>query len=58
VLLGGFAALSGLITLDAVGLAIRDKFSGKVADANIAAAAEAYDFVKKELEDLSHAETD
>jgi pyruvate ferredoxin oxidoreductase gamma subunit len=58
VLLGGFAALSGLITLDAVGLAIRDKFSGKVADANIAAAAEAYDFVRQELEDLSHAQAD
>ena len=32
VLLGGFAALSGLISLDAVAHAIRDKFSGKVAD--------------------------
>src|SRR5580765_8304090 len=30
VLLGGFAALSGLITLDAVAHAIRDTFSGKV----------------------------
>jgi len=58
VLLGGFAALSGLITLDAVGLAIRAKFSGKVADANIAAAAQAYDFVKKELEELAHAQAD
>jgi pyruvate ferredoxin oxidoreductase gamma subunit len=58
VLLGGFAALSGLITLAAVGHAIRAKFSGKVADANIAAAAEAYDFVKKELEELTHAQAD
>ena len=32
VLLGGFAALSGLITLDAVAHAIRAKFAGKVAD--------------------------
>jgi pyruvate ferredoxin oxidoreductase gamma subunit len=32
VLLGGFAALSGLITLDAVDHAIRAKFSGRVAD--------------------------
>jgi pyruvate ferredoxin oxidoreductase gamma subunit len=55
VLLGGFAALSGLITLDAVVHAIRDKFSGKVADGNVAAAAEAYEFVKKEMEELSHA---
>ena len=38
VLLGGFAALSGLITLDAVAHAIRAKFSGRVADGNVAAA--------------------
>jgi pyruvate ferredoxin oxidoreductase gamma subunit len=53
VLLGGFAALSGLITLEAVDHAIRAKFAGKVADANVAAAAEAYDFVKRELEELT-----
>jgi len=55
-LLGGFAALSGLITLEAVSHAIRDKFKGKVADGNVAAAADAFDFVKKELEELSHAQ--
>ena len=52
VLLGGFAALSGLITLDAVAHAIRHKFSGKVADGNVAAATEAYAFVKKEMQEL------
>jgi pyruvate ferredoxin oxidoreductase gamma subunit len=52
VLLGGFAALSGLITLGAVAHAIRDKFSGKVAEANIAAAAEAYEFVQHEMQEL------
>jgi len=51
-LIGGFAALSGLVTLDAVSHAIRDKFSGKVAEANIAAAAEAYEYVTRELEEL------
>jgi pyruvate ferredoxin oxidoreductase gamma subunit len=55
VLLGGFAALSGLITLDAVSHAIHDKFSGKVADANVAAAAEAYAYIQRELEELAHA---
>ena len=55
VLLGGFAALSGLITLEAVAQAIREKFAGKVADANIAAAGEAHDFVEKELEELARA---
>jgi len=62
VLLGGFAALSGLITLDAVAHAIREKFGGrtgsKVAEANVAAAAEAYAYVQHEMEDLAHAQAD
>jgi pyruvate ferredoxin oxidoreductase gamma subunit len=57
VLLGGFAALSGLITLDAVAHAIRhkfgDKLSSKVAEGNVAAAAEAFDFVKNEMQELA-----
>ena len=56
VLLGGFAALSGLITLDAVAHAIRDKFSGAVAEGNVAAASEAHDFVRREMQELSHAQ--
>ncbi|MEY4750164.1 MAG: hypothetical protein RIQ60_2378 [Pseudomonadota bacterium] len=58
VLLGGFAALSGLITLDAVSHAIRDKFAGKVAEGNIAAAAEAYAYIQQELAELAHAAAD
>ena len=58
VLLGGFAALSGLITLEAVAHAIRAKFAGRVAENNVAAATEAYDVVRRELEGLAHAETD
>ena len=46
VLLGAFAGLSGAITLAAVASAIRDKFSGKVAEGNIAASAAAFEFVK------------
>lgn len=45
-LLGGFAAISGMITIDSVANAIRQKFSGKLADTNIAAARDAYAFVK------------
>jgi pyruvate ferredoxin oxidoreductase gamma subunit len=60
VLLGGFAALSGLVTLEAVAHAIRHTFSGKVAEANVAAATEAFEFVRREIqeltrEDLAHA---
>ncbi|MDR3410402.1 MAG: 2-oxoacid:acceptor oxidoreductase family protein [Formivibrio sp.] len=49
-LLGAFAAASGLISLDSVAAAIRDKFSGKIAAGNIAAATEAYNIAKAEME--------
>jgi pyruvate ferredoxin oxidoreductase gamma subunit len=58
VLLGGFAALTGIVTLDAVAHAIRDKFSGKVADSNVAAAAEAYQAVRHALVEVTDAEAD
>ncbi|HEX7156334.1 MAG TPA: 2-oxoacid:acceptor oxidoreductase family protein [Burkholderiaceae bacterium] len=58
VLLGGFAALSGLITLDAVAHAIRDRFTGKVAQNNVAAATAAFDDVKRRIEELAHAQAD
>ena len=44
-LLGGFAALSAVISIDSVATAIREKFSGKVAEANVAAARAAYEEV-------------
>ena len=58
VLLGGFAALSGLITLDAVAHAIREKFGAKIAQANVDAATEAFDFVTQEMQELGHAQAD
>jgi len=56
-LLGAFAALSGLITLDAVQAAIRQKFRGAVAQGNSDAAREAYDIVieQKKQAEASHA---
>lgn len=48
-LLGGFAAVSGLIRLESVIKAINDKFSGKIAAGNIAAATEAYAVVRGEM---------
>ncbi len=41
-LLGGFAALCGLVSLEAVTQAIRSKFSGRLAEGNVAAAAAAF----------------
>ncbi len=54
-LLGGFAALSKLISLDAVTSAIRERFAGDVAEGNVAAARAAHAWVDKELEELSRA---
>ncbi len=54
-LLGGFAAVSSIIKLESVAMAIRDKFSGKIADGNIAAATEAYNVVVAEMKEaLTH----
>lgn len=54
-LLGGFAALTGLIRLESIHTAIGEKFSGKVRDGNIAAASEAYDQVKAKIAGTQHA---
>jgi pyruvate ferredoxin oxidoreductase gamma subunit len=54
-LLAGFAALSGLIRLESVIKAIGEKFSGKVAEGNIAAATEAYNLIKAGMMETQHA---
>lgn len=54
-LLGGFAAVSGRIKLESVVMAINDRFSGKVAQANIAAATEAYQIVQSRMSGGAHA---
>ena len=58
VLLGGFAALSGLITLEAVAHAIRHRFAGQVAQNNVAAASAAFDYVSRRIRELVHAQAD
>jgi pyruvate ferredoxin oxidoreductase gamma subunit len=55
VLLGGFAAATGVVTLDAVMTAIRQRFSAAVADANEAAAAAAYRAVRPPAIEVSDA---
>lgn len=44
-LLGGFAALTGVVAIESVERAIRERFSGSVADGNAAAAREAFALV-------------
>ena len=55
-LLGGFAAVSGVVKLESVCAAIRQKFSGPVAAANEAAAVAAHAIVRREMQEaLNHA---
>jgi pyruvate ferredoxin oxidoreductase gamma subunit len=55
VLLGGFAGLSGLISIDSVTAAIRDRFPGRLGDGNIAGARAAFEYVREEIEQVAHA---
>jgi pyruvate ferredoxin oxidoreductase gamma subunit len=52
-LIGGFAAVTGLLGLDSVAAAIRDKFPGKVAEGNVAAATAAYEIVKQGMKEAA-----
>ncbi|MCK9200477.1 MAG: 2-oxoacid:acceptor oxidoreductase family protein [Gallionella sp.] len=54
-LIAGFAALSDIIKLESVIKAINEKFSGKVAEGNIAAATEAYNLVKEQMKEHANA---
>lgn len=54
-LLGGFSALGGLISLDAVTGAIRERFSGAVGEGNVAAARAAHSWVAQEMRELTGA---
>jgi pyruvate ferredoxin oxidoreductase gamma subunit len=54
-LLGGFAAMTGAVTLQAVVRAISQKFSGDVGDRNMLAADVAYELVQHEIRELTRA---
>ena len=54
-LLGGFAALTWAVSLDAVLAAINDRFSGPAAEGNAQAARTAFAFVRDERDALTHA---
>jgi len=54
-LLGGFAASTGRVSLDSVAAAIRERFAGKVAEGNVAAARAAFEHVAREIREASHA---
>jgi pyruvate ferredoxin oxidoreductase gamma subunit len=54
-LLGGFAAMTGVVKLEAVNRAIAQKFSGEIADRNILAAGAAYEVVQSDIRELTRA---
>jgi pyruvate ferredoxin oxidoreductase gamma subunit len=54
-LLGGFAVMTRVVTLQAVTRAISQKFSGEIADRNILAAGVAYEITKHEIAELTRA---
>ena len=55
VLLGAFAALTKVVSIDAVNKAITDRFSAKLAAGNCAAASAAFEFVESKLKESVHA---
>lgn len=54
-LIGGFAAMTRVITLESVARAIYQKFSGEIADRNVLAANAAHEFVQHALKEPTHA---
>lgn len=52
-LLGGFAALCGQVSLDAVARAISERFAGAVGEGNVAAARAAHAWVVDELKEIA-----
>jgi pyruvate ferredoxin oxidoreductase gamma subunit len=56
VLLGAFAALTGVISLASVSAAIRDRFSGALAEGNVAGADRAFEFVRQQIAEVAGAQ--
>ncbi|WP_396928238.1 2-oxoacid:acceptor oxidoreductase family protein [Mycolicibacterium sp.] len=53
VLLGAFAALTGQVSRDSMVAAIHERFTGTVADGNVAAVRSAFDYVRTEVGGLT-----
>lgn len=55
VMLGGFAALSGLVSVESVAGAIRERFPGRLGEANVAGVEAAFEYVRDAIGRLAHA---
>ena len=58
VLLGSFAALTGVVSIDAVAAAIRERFSSALAERNVAGARRAFDYVSDGAREMVSAQAD
>ena len=58
VLLGGFCAMSGVVTPASLEAALRERFPGDLGEGNTAAAREAHAWVTAEMKELAHAPSD
>ena len=58
VLLAGFCAMSGVVSLTALEAAVRERFPAELAEANVAAARESHAWVSAEMRELAHAPSD
>jgi pyruvate ferredoxin oxidoreductase gamma subunit len=54
-LLGAFAGVTGAVTIASVAAAIRERFAGRVAAGNVAAAQAAHDLAREHAEEALHA---
>jgi len=57
-LLGGFAAMTGEVTLDAIAMAVHQRYPGVLGDQNTAAATGAFEFVESSRAELARAAAD
>jgi pyruvate ferredoxin oxidoreductase gamma subunit len=57
-LLGGFAALTGQISLDALGVGVRQRYPGAIGEKNVAAATRAFQIVATSRAELARAAAD
>ncbi len=58
VLLGGFCAMTGAVSMASLESAVRERFAPDLAEGNIAAAREAHAWVAAEMRELAHAASD
>ena len=58
VLLGAFAALTSVISLTSVTAAIRERFTGTLAEGNVAGAERAFELVRQQITETVGAQAD